>query len=392
MLNEGYQFIFSSLLGPRLPGARHHAVGPVVQPRGRRAARLARPGAAQELEPRGLRAQVPAGPAQPESPAARSSAAQANRRTAKAQASAAARSKDLLSVDRSARRVPDRGPVAPGDGGRHLHVGTRQDPRPGGRERLGQDRLGPGHHGAPAAEGLPGQRDRLASRAATSCACPPAELRQVRGNEIAMIFQEPMTSLNPAFTVGNQIAEQVRTHRKLSKAESWKVAVEMLERVEIPVAGGTGPGLSARLLRGHAPAGDDRHGALVLSQAADRRRAHDRPRRHHPGADRRAAPHPAARGGDGHDLRDPRPRGHRRRGRRRRRDVRRPDRRAHRGRPSCSPGPVTPTPRRCSAPCPSSTPAGERAALHPRHRPATRPAPRRVPLPSALLLRRPTRA
>jgi peptide/nickel transport system ATP-binding protein len=65
---------------------------------------------------------------------------------------------------------------------------------------------------------------------------PPADFRHIRGNEIAMIFQEPMTSLNPAYTVGNQIAEQVRTHRHLSKAESWKVAVQMLERVEIPNA------------------------------------------------------------------------------------------------------------------------------------------------------------
>jgi peptide/nickel transport system ATP-binding protein len=64
----------------------------------------------------------------------------------------------------------------------------------------------------------------------------PGDFRQIRGNEIAMIFQEPMTSLNPAYTVGNQIAEQVRTHRHLSKAESWKVAVEMLDRVEIPHA------------------------------------------------------------------------------------------------------------------------------------------------------------
>ena len=64
----------------------------------------------------------------------------------------------------------------------------------------------------------------------------PADFRQIRGNEIAMIFQEPMTSLNPAYTVGNQIAEQVRTHLHLSKAESWKVAVNMLERVEIPHA------------------------------------------------------------------------------------------------------------------------------------------------------------
>ncbi len=64
----------------------------------------------------------------------------------------------------------------------------------------------------------------------------PAALRRVRGGEIAMIFQEPMTSLNPAFTVGNQIAEQVRAHRRLGRSEAWKVAVEMLDRVEIPQA------------------------------------------------------------------------------------------------------------------------------------------------------------
>ncbi len=64
----------------------------------------------------------------------------------------------------------------------------------------------------------------------------PGELRQIRGNDISMIFQEPMTSLNPAFTVGNQVAEQVRTHRHLNRDESWKIAVEMLERVEIPNA------------------------------------------------------------------------------------------------------------------------------------------------------------
>ncbi len=63
-----------------------------------------------------------------------------------------------------------------------------------------------------------------------------AGMRKLRGNDIAMIFQEPMTSLNPAFTVGNQIAEQVRTHRGISRAESAKIAVEMLDRVEIPHA------------------------------------------------------------------------------------------------------------------------------------------------------------
>jgi peptide/nickel transport system ATP-binding protein len=63
-----------------------------------------------------------------------------------------------------------------------------------------------------------------------------AELRKLRGNDMAMIFQEPMTSLNPAFTVGNQIAEQVRTHLGISRTVAWKIAVDMLDRVEIPRA------------------------------------------------------------------------------------------------------------------------------------------------------------
>src|ERR1700722_18671611 len=67
-------------------------------------------------------------------------------------------------------------------------------------------------------------------------AASPSRLRQLRGNEIAMIFQEPMTSLNPAYTVGNQIAEQVRAHREISRADALKVAIEMLDRVEIAQA------------------------------------------------------------------------------------------------------------------------------------------------------------
>jgi peptide/nickel transport system ATP-binding protein len=60
------------------------------------------------------------------------------------------------------------------------------------------------------------------------------EMRSVRGGEISMIFQEPMTSLNPAFTVGNQIAEAVRTHQKVSRKEAKERAIEMLHVVGIP--------------------------------------------------------------------------------------------------------------------------------------------------------------
>lgn len=60
------------------------------------------------------------------------------------------------------------------------------------------------------------------------------EMRKIRAKEIAIIFQEPMTSLNPVYTVGEQIAESVRLHEGLSKAEAMNRAVEMLRLVRIP--------------------------------------------------------------------------------------------------------------------------------------------------------------
>ena len=65
---------------------------------------------------------------------------------------------------------------------------------------------------------------------------PEREMVAIRGKRMAMIFQEPMTSLNPLFTVGHQIAEPLRFHEGLGRAEARRRAVELLQRVEIPDA------------------------------------------------------------------------------------------------------------------------------------------------------------
>jgi len=59
-------------------------------------------------------------------------------------------------------------------------------------------------------------------------------MRQIRGNDIAMIFQDPMTSLNPVYTVGEQIAEALRLHRNLNRRDAWAAAVEAMKEVSIP--------------------------------------------------------------------------------------------------------------------------------------------------------------
>src|SRR5205823_13607832 len=66
-------------------------------------------------------------------------------------------------------------------------------------------------------------------------ALPPRSdrMRAIRGNEIAMIFQEPMTSLNPVYTIGDQIGEAISLHQRANRREARERAIEMLERVGI---------------------------------------------------------------------------------------------------------------------------------------------------------------
>ncbi len=67
-------------------------------------------------------------------------------------------------------------------------------------------------------------------------AAAPAKLRGLRGNKMSMIFQEPMTALNPLYTVGDQIGEVLRQHRKLSRRDATEQAVNFLKAVQIPAA------------------------------------------------------------------------------------------------------------------------------------------------------------
>lgn len=61
-----------------------------------------------------------------------------------------------------------------------------------------------------------------------------ARMREIRGDDISMIFQDPMTSLNPVYTVGEQIAEALRLHRKLDKKAAWNAAIDAMHEVAIP--------------------------------------------------------------------------------------------------------------------------------------------------------------
>lgn len=80
------------------------------------------------------------------------------------------------------------------------------------------------------------ERGRILFDDRNLCELSESELQKIRGNQIAMIFQEPMTSLNPLFTIGEQLSEPLRQHTKLRSKERRAKMIEMLRKVEIPRA------------------------------------------------------------------------------------------------------------------------------------------------------------
>ena len=115
------------------------------------------------------------------------------------------------------------------------------------------------------------------------------EMRQVRGDDITIVFQEPMTSLNPLHTIEKQIGEILLLHRGLTGAPARARTLEVLSQVGIRDPENSAQKLSASALRRPASARNDRYGARQRARSADRRRADHRPRRHGAGADHRAA-------------------------------------------------------------------------------------------------------
>jgi len=144
-----------------------------------------------------------------------------------------------------------------------------QDPGMIGESGLRQERLRPFH---PAADPMPPGKiisGEILFEGEDLLRKSKHEIKKIRGNDISMIFQEPMTSLNPVFTIGDQIMEPILLHQKVDKARARQMAIEMLDLVGIP------PRPSAWMntrtsFPADAAARHDRHGALLPAQAADR--------------------------------------------------------------------------------------------------------------------------
>ena len=211
----------------------------------------------------------------------------------------------------------------------------------GARRGRGADRrigLGQERHPALAAAPASGaahaaSRARIAVDGRDVLAMRRPRARAISAARVAsMIFQEPLLALDPVYTLGEQIVESIRRHERDRRGRGARRGrSRCFERVRIPLPGAAARRLSARDVRRHAPARDDRAGARLPAEAAAGRRADHRARRHGADPDPAPAARAAARPRPVGDLRDARHR-RRRRGRRpHRRHVCRADRRGRHG-------------------------------------------------------------
>ncbi len=130
----------------------------------------------------------------------------------------------------------------------------------------------------------------------------------MRGGEIGIIFQEPMTSLNPLHTIERQVGEVLKVHRGLHETAARARSAGAARAGRHPRRGEPARRLSAPAFRRPAPARDDRHGAGQRARPVDRRRADDGARRDRAGADPEAARRPAEADRHGDAVHHPRPR------------------------------------------------------------------------------------
>ena len=121
-----------------------------------------------------------------------------------------------------------------------------------------------------------GPRSSIRFAGAELIGASPEALRQVRGDRIAMIFQEPMTSLNPLHTIERQIGEILLVHRRMSPRAARERVLELLQLVQLPEAESQARRLSAPAFGRAATASDDRNGDRQPARHSDRRRADHR--------------------------------------------------------------------------------------------------------------------
>lgn len=108
------------------------------------------------------------------------------------------------------------------------------DHRLGGRIRFGQISDGACDHAAVVKRATVSAATEILYGGKNMARLSETEMRRMRGNRLTMIFQEPMSSLNPVYTIGSQLAEVLRIHQKMSKQDALKRAVELLAEVQIP--------------------------------------------------------------------------------------------------------------------------------------------------------------